>query len=113
MCASSSSLTLVIWGACSNPSRVRLRTPDQWGRVGSQLSAPVFCICGFRGVSAVLALESLISTVHGRGHLWRPFTLDELRGHWSVFAPFEGRFYLSSRLGTLEGLPYLVRDLAI
>jgi hypothetical protein len=24
-----SSLTLSIWGACSNPSRVRLRTPDQ------------------------------------------------------------------------------------
>jgi hypothetical protein len=27
--APSSSLTLSIWGACSNPSRVRLRTPDQ------------------------------------------------------------------------------------
>jgi hypothetical protein len=29
MRAPSSSLTLLIWGACSNPSRVRLRTPDQ------------------------------------------------------------------------------------
>jgi hypothetical protein len=29
MRAPSSSLTLVIWGTCSNPSRVRFRTPDQ------------------------------------------------------------------------------------
>jgi hypothetical protein len=27
-----------------------------------------------------------------------------------MFAPFEGRSYLSQGLGSLEGLPYLVRD---
>jgi hypothetical protein len=25
-----------------------------------------------------------------RGHLWRPFISNGPRGHWSVFAPFEG-----------------------
>jgi hypothetical protein len=30
-----------------------------------------------------------------------------------MFAPFEGRIYLSQGLGPFEGLPYLVRDKAI
>jgi hypothetical protein len=30
-----------------------------------------------------------------------------------VFAPFEGRIYLSQGLGPLEGFPYLVTDIAI
>jgi hypothetical protein len=30
-----------------------------------------------------------------------------------VFAPFEGRTYLSQGLGPLKGLSYLVRDRAI
>jgi hypothetical protein len=30
-----------------------------------------------------------------------------------VFAPSEGRTYLSQGLGSLEGLSYLVRDMAI
>jgi hypothetical protein len=57
-------------------------------------------------------LEPLISRFVDRGHLWRLFTLNRLRGHWSVIVPFEGRFCLSLGLGPLEGLPYLVRDRA-
>jgi hypothetical protein len=45
----SSSLTLVIWGACSNPLKVRLRTSDQLGRAGLQLSAPSFASACFEG----------------------------------------------------------------
>jgi hypothetical protein len=30
-----------------------------------------------------------------------------------MFAPFEGRIFLSQGLAPLEGLPYLVRDRAI
>jgi hypothetical protein len=42
-----------------------------------------------------------------------PVRSNGLRGHWSVFAPVEGRIHLSQGLGPLEGLPYLVRDRAI
>jgi hypothetical protein len=55
------------------------------------------------------ALEPLISKFCRSGL----FTLNRLRGHWSVIAPFEGRFCVSLGLGPLEGLPYLVRDRAI
>jgi hypothetical protein len=53
-----------------------------------------FRICRFQGFSAGPALEPLISNFFvDRGHLWRPFKLSGLRGHWLVIAPFEGQFF--------------------
>jgi hypothetical protein len=42
MRAPSSSLTLAIWGTCSNPSRVRFRTLISRAIAGWQLGAPDF-----------------------------------------------------------------------
>jgi hypothetical protein len=45
-----SSLTLLIWGACLNPSRVRLELLISRAIVGWQLGAPVFVtFAGFVG----------------------------------------------------------------
>jgi hypothetical protein len=62
MHAPSSSLTLSIWGACSNPSRVRLRTSDQSGHRGVAVRRPrLDCICRIRGFAHEPTLVLLIS----------------------------------------------------
>jgi hypothetical protein len=62
MRAPSSSVTPLIWGACSNPSRVRLRTPDQLDRCGGTARCPrLFYICRTHRLAAEPALELLIS----------------------------------------------------
>jgi hypothetical protein len=84
----SSSLTLVIWGACSNLLKVRLRTPDQYGRAGWRLAAPVFRICRFRGPLIALALEPLISrVVRGGGWPSPSFASAGFEGPWPCQPP--------------------------
>jgi hypothetical protein len=62
MHAPSSSLTLLIWSTCSNSLRVRLRTPDQYGRCGVTARCPrLFYICRIHGPMDKPALELLIS----------------------------------------------------
>jgi hypothetical protein len=56
-----------IWGACSNPLRVRLRTSNQWGRAGRRLGGPVFCVCGRRGVWASQPSRRWSAAQHGMG----------------------------------------------
>jgi hypothetical protein len=113
MHAPSSSLTLVIWGTCSNPSRVRFETLISRAVRGSNQVVPSFASAGFEGPWPCQFSSRLSVVFVNRGHLWRPFISNGLRGHWSVFTPFEGRIYLSQGLGPLEGLSYLVRDRAI
>jgi hypothetical protein len=66
MHAPSSSLTLWIWGACSNPSRARLRTSDQQGHRGVAARCPYLgCICRIHGFATEPTLELLISSPPG------------------------------------------------
>jgi hypothetical protein len=114
MCAPSSSLTLLIWGTCSNPLRVWLRTPDQQGHCGVAARCPrLIYIYRAHGLVAKPALELLISnpldsrvsvvpTLAKRG-LEPPDHMRTLRG--SVFS--------SLRLGPFEGLAYVIRSQAV
>jgi hypothetical protein len=61
MHAPSSSLTLMIWGTCSNPSRVKFRTLISGAVRGNNGVLLSFHICRFRGFLAVSALKPLIS----------------------------------------------------
>jgi hypothetical protein len=59
------------------------------------------------------ALETLISRVTHQGYPRCLFTSNGLRGLRPMFAPFEGRIFLSQGLAPLKGLPYVARDWAI
>jgi hypothetical protein len=61
----------------------------------------------------VPVLEPLISSFCESRAPVAPVYFKRASSHWSVFAPFEGRIYLSQGLGPLEGLSYLVRDRSI
>jgi hypothetical protein len=110
----SSSLTLLIWGACSNPSRVRLQTPDQWGRCGVAARCPrLVYICRVRGFAAEPALELLISnTLYSRAPV-APALTERVSRPLVGNRTLRGSGLSSPWLGPRDGYTYLVRNRVI
>jgi hypothetical protein len=109
-----SSLTLSIWGACSNFSRVRLRPPDQWGHCGVAARRPhLGHICRTRGVVAEPTLELLISNpLDSRAPVAPTHDEWDLRPLVSNRTLRESDFS-STRLESCGGYPYSVRNWAV
>jgi hypothetical protein len=114
MHASWSSLTLSIWGACSNPSRVRLRTPDKSGHHGVAARCPrLGYIYRIRGFAAEPALElSTSNPLDLRAPVAPTLAKRDMRPLVSNHT-FQGSGFSSLWLRPRGGYAYLVRNRAI
>jgi hypothetical protein len=94
MCAPSSSLTLLIWGACGFEPLIS-RAVAGWQLCASDFFASAW----LEGSRVGSDHESLISNSHVSRAPVAPALPRGLRGHWSVFAPSEGRYCRALRSG--------------
>jgi hypothetical protein len=114
MRAPSSPLTLLISGACSNPSRVRLRTLVQQGRCGVAARCPrLDRICRARGFVVEPTLELLISHTQKSRAPVAPTLTEPVSRPLVSNRTLQGSGFSRLGLGLCEGHAYSVRDQAI
>jgi hypothetical protein len=114
MRAPSSSLTLSIWGTCSNPFEGQASNPCLVGPLqGGSWVPPTFCICKTRGLAVGPAHELLISNPRESRAPVAPALAEWASRPLVGNCTLRGSGFSSLGLRSLEGRAYLVRDRAI